>query len=105
MLANPTPERWFDLTAFPVVPNNSFRFGSSGRNILDGPGSMVVNVSLLKNARMRERHRVQFRWEVFNALNRANFGLPIATVNTVTAGTISSAGAARQMQFGLRYQF
>jgi hypothetical protein len=48
---------------------------------------------------------VQLRWEVFNALNRANFSLPIVMVNTVTAGTITSAGAARQVQFGLRYQF
>jgi hypothetical protein len=47
-LPNPSPERRFDLAAFLAVPNNSFRFGSSGRNILDGPGSMMVNVPLLK---------------------------------------------------------
>jgi hypothetical protein len=47
-LPNPSPERRLDLAAFPAVPNNSFRFGSSGRNILDGPGSMMVNVPLLK---------------------------------------------------------
>ncbi len=66
---------------------------------------MSMNFSLLKNAKIRERDRLQFRWEVFNALNHANFTLPVATVNTVTAGTITSAGAARQMQLGLKYQF
>ena len=31
-LANPTPDRWFDIGAFPVVPLSAFRFGNSGRN-------------------------------------------------------------------------
>ena len=57
-----------------------------------------MNFSLLKNARIRERSQLPFRWELFNALNRANFTLPVTSVNTIT-------GAGRQMQFGLRYQF
>ena len=52
---------------------------------------MTFNVSLLRNWRISERGRLQFRWEVFNAFNHANFGLPNADVNLLTAG--------------LRYQF
>ena len=37
--ADPTFDQWFDRTAFPVVPLGSYRFGTSGRNILDGPGT------------------------------------------------------------------
>jgi hypothetical protein len=93
------------VAAFPVVPAGAFRFGTSGRNIPDGPGLHTVNASLLHNWRIRERGKLQFRWEVFNALNRANFGLPNPNVNLVTGGAIANVGAARQMQFGLRYQF
>jgi hypothetical protein len=101
----PTPEQWFDITAFPVVPDNSFRFGTSGRNILDGPGFIGVNLSLDRTMRIGERQRVQFRWEAFNVFNHANFNLPNTSVNTVTGGTITTAGTARTMQFGLRYEF
>jgi hypothetical protein len=104
-LPDPSVEKWFDVAAFPLVPNGQYRMGTSGRNILDGPGMMAVNFSLSRNMRVRERQQVQFRWEVFNATNHPNFGLPIATMNTITAGTITSAGSPRQMQVGLRYQF
>jgi hypothetical protein len=104
-VANPTPDRWFDVLAFPVVPNGSYRFGSSGRNILDGPGFLGINLSLFKNFRPRERGQLQFRWEAFNVFNHANFNLPSTSVNAITGGTIVSAGASRSLQFGLRYQF
>ena len=52
----------------------------------------------LEECAHRERSQLPFRWELFNALNRANFTLPVTSVNTIT-------GAGRQMQFGLRYQF
>ena len=104
-LSRPTVQEWFDANAFPMLPNNVFRMGTSGRNILDAPGLVALNFSLSKNARIRERQIVQFRWEVFNATNHPNFALPVFTMNTVNAGTITQASAPRQMQFGLRYQF
>jgi hypothetical protein len=50
---------------------------------------------------------VQFRWEVFNLFNRANFNQPSRVTNVVSPrfGTITSAGRAREMQFGLRFEF
>jgi len=48
----------------------------------------------------------KFRWEVFNALNRANFGLPNRTINSSNVGTITTlAGDPRVMQFALRLNF
>jgi outer membrane receptor protein involved in Fe transport len=102
---DPGPEMWFNLAAFPVVPAGSYRFGNAGRNILDAPGFAQINLSLYKNFSIRERHRVQFRWEVFNTLNHANFDVPSNNVNQPNAGTITQAKDPRLMQFGLRYLF
>jgi hypothetical protein len=96
---------WFDLAAFRIVPDSAFRFGSSGRNILDGPGSVVVNLSLSKQFQLGERGKLQFRWEVFNAGNHTNFYLPNVNIDEPTAGVITRAKDARVMQFGVRYQF
>jgi hypothetical protein len=42
------------------------------------------------------------RWEIFNLLNTTNFEQPDGNISNVTAGVISSADDARNMQFGLR---
>jgi hypothetical protein len=104
-LSNPSPNMWFNLNAFQSVPDSAYRYGSSGRNILEGPGSATVNFSLSKQFRLGERFRAQFRWETFNVLNRANFQQPANALDKANAGTITSAAAGRQMQLGLRCSF
>ncbi|MDQ6701007.1 MAG: TonB-dependent receptor [Acidobacteriota bacterium] len=104
-LDHPSPDRWYDIAAFPVVPTGSFRFGNSGRNIVDGPGSVNINLTLLKNIPIRENSSLQFRWEVFNAMNHPNLHLPVVNVNAPNAATIKEADPGRLMQFGLRYRF
>jgi hypothetical protein len=104
-LPNPTPQAWYDVKAFPTVPTGSYMFGTSGRNVLDGPGVLQVNLSLTRNFRVRENQKLQVRWDAFNFMNRANFGQPVVTVNTVNAATITAAQAARSMQVALRYSF
>jgi hypothetical protein len=96
--------RWFDVSAFTLAP--SFVNGNAGRNILIGPGLQNLDFALFKNFRIREQMGLQFRWELFNALNHANFGFPAATINVpATVGQISSAATGRQMQFGLKFTF
>lgn len=102
---NPNPDKWYDAGSFPPVPAGSFRFGNSGRNILDGPGMIQVNSSLYKNFQSGEGRGVQFRWEVFNVLNHSNLHLPAVNVNAPNAATIISAGDPRLMQFGVRCWF
>jgi hypothetical protein len=102
---NPSPDRCFDVSAFPVVPLTAFRFGNSGRNILDGPGFMTINLSASKRSRISERAGAQLRWESFNVVNHTNFNLPNVNVDVANAGTIIGANAARVMQLGLRLQF
>jgi hypothetical protein len=104
-LPNPSPEMWYDVSAFPLVPSSAFRFGDSGRNILDGPGLIDLNMSLIKRFRIQERYNVQFRCEAFNALNHPSFNLPNRNVNAPAAGTITDMRSPRLFQLGLRVQF
>jgi hypothetical protein len=97
-------DRWFDVGAF--SPAAQFTNGNAGRNILIGPGVNNLDFGLFKNFQAGESRAVQFRWELFNAFNHANFGFPAATVNVpATAGRISGAAAGWQMQFGLKFTF
>jgi hypothetical protein len=48
---------------------------------------------------------LQFRAEIFNALNHVNFGLPVADLNSPNFGRILSAGPPRLMQFALKVMF
>jgi hypothetical protein len=103
VLSNPSPERWFDTTAFALPPFGSF--GNGGRNILSGPAYQSINVSLVKNARIAEHATLQFRVEAFNLLNRANFDLPDIFFGSPTFGSIQSAESPRRIQFGAKILF
>ena len=98
--------RWFSTAAFAASPQGGF--GNAGRNILRGPGTVNVDVGLLKNFALgRDRlGRLQFRAELFNVLNRVNFNNPNAALNAgANFGRITGAGSPRIAQFGLKYLF
>ena len=46
---------------------------------------------------------MQFRWEIFNLLNRTNFDVPNRVAFTGNFGRIFSAKPPRQMQFGVKF--
>jgi hypothetical protein len=102
---NPTIDRWFDRTAFPVVPVGSYRFGSSGRNILDGPGTFAVNASLSRRLRLGEGKALQLRLESFNLPNHPNFNLPENRVDIISGGAIARVKNNRTLQTGARLEF
>jgi len=104
-----TPNRWFDTTPF-VVPVN--RFGNLGRNVVIGPGFNNTDFSVIKRTRLTENQLIEFRWEVFDLFNHANFGQPGRVVGTANFGQITNtrfatgdSGSSRQMQFALKYKF
>ena len=103
-----TPNQWFNPAAFLAPPNGSGFYGNLGRDTLIGPGLATWDLSFLKDTRLRERLNLQFRAELFNLLNRANFNTPNAIVFTPTAvsptaGVITSTSTtSRQVQFGLK---
>lgn len=104
-LDSPTVEQWFDRTAFPAVALGSYRFGTSGRNILDGPGTINLNLSLSKRIRFAESRSLQLRFESFNLPNHPNFNLPENRVDILSGGVISRAKNNRILQMGARLEF
>lgn len=106
-VSNQTIDRWFDPSAFRVLTATTNRFGTEGRNVLIGPGFASLDFSVHRRFELGAENRyLDFRWEVFNALNRANFGLPNRTINSSNVGTITTlAGDPRVMQFALRINF
>jgi hypothetical protein len=106
-------QQYFDPTAFSIPAVGTQ--GTLGKNLYIGPNSKAVDLALLKDFAFSGQARVQLRAEVFNMLNTDNFGLPNrnvfvlaplggATINP-NAGRITTAGAPRKMQFGLRFTF
>ena len=106
------PSQWFDPNAFLAPPAGSGFYGNLGRNTLIGPGLATWDFSAFKTTTLRERLSLQFRAEIFNLLNRANFNTPnLITFTSSASGTKVSgtAGAitntsttSRQIQFGLK---
>ena len=104
-----SPNQWFNPNAY-VFPTPG-TFGNVGRSVLTGPVMAVVDFSVFKDTRISEQVGLEFRAEVFNIINRANFGLPNPIV--FSAGRVSPVAglitetttSSRQMQFGLRLTF
>ena len=110
-----------DPTAPPVpavFPDCFNLRGNAGRNILIGPGLVEMDFSLFKNMPIRkisERFNVQFRAEIFNILNHANFAPPTTPDNTDifdNTGAIAAPGllsktttTAREIQLAVKVTF
>jgi hypothetical protein len=102
-------DKWFETSDF-VMPDltgpNPQWFGNSGRNILFTPGEHTWNISLLKRTRVSsDGNLLEFRVQLFNAFNHANFDQPGNFMGTPTFGVISNAGNAREIEVALKYSF
>jgi len=76
------------------------------RGILRGVNSFNTDLAISKYFHIREKWRLQLRGEAFNAFNRVNYGGPSLNIaSPTTFGEITSAGAARVMQFAGRFEF
>ncbi len=97
-------EHFWDQSAF--ARPLDFTFGNAGRNILYGPGLATWDFSLRKEFPLRfwsEQAGLGFRAEMFNILNRTNFGAPVTDIASPTFGQIfSTATTPREIQFALR---
>ncbi len=82
------------------------RFGNAGRNILRADGIGNLDFGIIKNTRLAENVRLQFRADMFNALNSRDFGIPTASV--VAGGFLNqwtTNGGNRRVQVGARLVF
>src|SRR5262249_13314044 len=97
-------EGWFNVAAFanPALGTN----GSSGRNIIDGPGYKNVDLGIFRDTPLKGRPMFQFRVEATNVLNFVNLSNPGTNLAApATFGKIRSARAMRQIQLGARVSF
>ncbi len=102
-------------TEDPLYPGGTCPSGFGGipRNFLRGPGVWQSDWALSKRFPVTERVQVQFRAEVFNVFNRAQFANPDGLISASDFGRIYlplnttpiGMGTPRQFQFLLKLQF
>ena len=106
------PVQWFNPAAFLAPPSTSGFSGNLGRDTYTGPGLATWDFGGHKDTTLREGLTLQFRAELFNILNRANFNTPNLITFTPHAKNQASPAppapspapppASRQVQFGLK---
>jgi hypothetical protein len=102
-LDKPTVDKWFDISAFERAPVG--QYGNITRGILQGPGAWNINLALSRSFTFFERHKIDFRGEIFNLLNHVRYSTPTATFTSGTFGKITKAMDPRIMQFAFKYAF
>ena len=107
---------YFDPSSFRAVPGSEIRFGTTGRNIIRGPGYFDLDASIFRDIRITERVKFQFRMELFGVTNTPHFNNPgTDPTNSATFGVITSTlnlagrgtgtGGERQIWFAGRVTF
>jgi hypothetical protein len=83
--------------------------GNAPRNSLIGPGYATWDLMASRNVVFGTRS-VQLRFEVFNLLNRANFGIPATSLFAANGTRLADAGrittlasSPRQAQLGVKF--
>jgi hypothetical protein len=103
---------WYYLLSNAFVLPPAREYGNVGRNTLRGPDLKLVDLSVFKNT-MVGKQNIQFRLEIFNLFNRANFATPNSAALFNPDGTripaatqiTHTATTSRQVQLGLKFVF
>jgi hypothetical protein len=100
-----TLSEFFDTACFSAPAPGEL--GNASRTPLSGPDYIDTDFSVIKHFAIREGIRLDFRTEIFNLFNHAQFGLPGSDLNSpATFGAISSTvGNPRLVQFALKLAF
>ncbi|HEY2121017.1 MAG TPA: TonB-dependent receptor [Candidatus Acidoferrum sp.] len=113
-----------------MIPNGIGTFGTMGRNIFQATNFINFDFSVAKSWQIKERLNAQFKVEMFNIFNRANFANPwggtsgygpnggysdptvpgnfgcgCATPDTASVNPVLGSGGARAIQLGLKFTF
>jgi hypothetical protein len=97
------PTKHLNPAAF-AVPAPGQR-GTLGKGAVRGKAISNVDFSMAKNWRFKERYGFQFRAEFFNLLNHANFVGFDTAIDSSGFGTLNTAQASREIQFGIKFTF
>jgi hypothetical protein len=85
-------QHYFNPAAFQC--NAIGTFGNSPRDLMYGPGGNNADIGIFKNFPIKERFKIQFRWEMFNAFNRIWYGTPTTDPTSSTFGAITGLTGA-----------
>jgi hypothetical protein len=104
---NPSPAMWVNSAAY--AEPAAYTFGNAPRlqSYFRGPRYFVWDAGVMKNWKLGETMKIQFRFEMFNCLNHPNFRYPdmnLADIST-TFGQITSAFANRTVQYSAKFYF
>jgi TonB-dependent Receptor Plug Domain len=88
-------------------PSREQRVGNAGRNILRSDGLNLVDFGIIKNTRLSENVRIQFRADMFNSFNSRNFGIPNGAINSGAnfLNQWATNGGNRRIVLGARLTF
>ena len=101
-------KKWLDVSVFQAPASGTY--GTTGRNILNGPRFVNLDLSVFRKFRVTDRVGGEFRFESFNVTNTPHFDRPGGSNGTTLGdadfGEVTTAQAdQRQMQFGLKITF
>jgi outer membrane receptor protein involved in Fe transport len=102
-LSDPTPAEWFNTKAFTKPSPGTF--GDAGRNTITGPGSVLVNMGLVRNVSLAAHRIFSLRIQANNVFNTPQFTAIDTVVNSPTLGQVVSAGQMRTVQLQARLRF
>jgi len=94
---------YFNTSLFSVEDLGTL--GTARRRFFSGPGLNNWDIALLKDTLIKEGVNLEFRTELFNAFNHAQFLLPDGNVNSATFGRVQTANSPRIMQLSLKLLF
>lgn len=80
--------------------------GAVGRNTFRAGNILNLDLAVVKNFSFSETRRIAFRMDIFNFINRANFGIPVRFLEAPSFGqATSTVTPGRRIQFGLKFAF
>lgn len=115
-IANPSAAQWFNTAAFCAPstsagttntcanPNGS-SFGDAGRNIIQGPGEVLVDMSLSKTITIKESRALELRLQAANVFNFIDYTAINTVVNSAQFGQVTAAGSTRRVTLIARFRF
>jgi hypothetical protein len=109
-LSHPTTLEWFNTAAFcnPGVncPSGSpTTFGDAGRNIIEGPRQVTMDMALNKTIQIKESRALDLRISANNVFNTVHFTAINTVVNSFTFGEVTGTGSMRRVTLQARFRF
>jgi trimeric autotransporter adhesin len=109
-ITNPTVQEWFNTAAFcapsaTCVNSAASSFGDAGRNIIEGPGQVTLDMSLNKTIQMKEFRALDLRITANNVFNNVHYTAINTVVNSFTFGQVTGAGSMRRVTMTARFRF